>query len=97
MSETIQRKLHSASLGGSDPSAARFLPEPQKRLGRAAALALPRQAGRRRILAPDGGEIVPTNKPEPDGTLLKVLARWQKLMDESVHISVTEIMGEPDM
>jgi hypothetical protein len=42
------------------------------------------RGGRKRIVAPDGSEIVPTNKPQPDGTLLKALARawrWQKLME----------------
>ena len=34
------------------------------------------------IVAPDGSEIVPTSKPQPDGTLVKALARawrWQRL------------------
>jgi hypothetical protein len=42
------------------------------------------RGGRKRIVAPDGSEIVPTNKPQSDGTLLKALARawrWQKLME----------------
>ena len=53
-----------------------------------------RRGGRKRIVAPDGSAIVPTNKPQPDGTLVKALARawrWQKLLDESVYMSVTEI------
>jgi hypothetical protein len=35
-------------------------------------------------VAPDGGEIVPISKPQPDGKLVKALARawhWQKLLD----------------
>jgi hypothetical protein len=42
-----------------------------------------RRGGRKRIVAPDGGEIVPTSKPQPDGTLVKALARawrWQRLL-----------------
>jgi hypothetical protein len=41
-----------------------------------------RRGGRKRIVAPDGSEIVPTTKPQPDGTLVKAVARawrWQKL------------------
>ena len=40
-----------------------------------------RRGGRKRIVAPDGSEIVPTSKPQPDGTLVKALARahrWQR-------------------
>jgi hypothetical protein len=53
-----------------------------------------RRGGRKRILAPDGSEIVPSLKPQPDGTLLKALARawrWQRLLDDGVYTSVTEI------
>jgi hypothetical protein len=57
-----------------------------------------RRGGRKRIVAPDGGEIAPTTKPQPDGTLLKALARawrWQRLLDEGVYASVSEI-GETE-
>ena len=38
-----------------------------------------RRCGRKRIVAPDGSEIVPTPKPQPDGTLVKALARaWRE-------------------
>jgi hypothetical protein len=43
---------------------------------------------------PDGSAVVPTNKPQPDGTLVKALVRawrWQKLLDGGVYTSVTEI------
>jgi hypothetical protein len=46
---------------------------------------LQRRGGRKRIVAPDGSEIVPTSKPQPDGTLVKALARawrWQRMLDE---------------
>jgi hypothetical protein len=37
-----------------------------------------RRGGRKRIVAPDGSAIVPTNRPQPDGTLVKALARaWR--------------------
>src|SRR3954453_23014041 len=55
---------------------------------------LGRQRGRKRILAPDGGELTPPTKPQPDGVLVKALARawrWQKLLDKGVYASVTEI------
>jgi hypothetical protein len=57
-----------------------------------------RRGGRKRIVAPDGGEIVPTSKPQPDGTLVKALARawrWQRMLDEGVFTSVSEI-GEAE-
>jgi hypothetical protein len=43
---------------------------------------------------PDGCEIVPTDKPQPDGTLVKALVRawrWQRLLDTGVYTSVSEI------
>src|SRR5918994_207570 len=57
-----------------------------------------RRGGRKRIVAPDGSEIVPMTKPQPDGTLVKALARawrWQKLLDDGVYASVSEI-GEAE-
>lgn len=44
-----------------------------------------RRGGRKRIVAPDGSAIVPTSKPQPDGALVKALARawrWQRLLDQ---------------
>jgi len=55
---------------------------------------LGRQRGRKRILAPDGSELTPPTKPQPDGVLVKALARawrWQKLLDQGTYSSVTEI------
>jgi len=53
-----------------------------------------RRGGRKRIVAPDGSTIVPTNKPQPGGTLVKALARawrWQRLLNSGVCTSVSEI------
>jgi hypothetical protein len=53
-----------------------------------------RRGGRKRIVAPDGSEIMPISKPQPDGTLVKALARahrWQRMLDEGVYPSVSEI------
>jgi hypothetical protein len=53
-----------------------------------------RRGGRKRIVAPDGSEIVPTSKPQPDRTLVKALARawrWQRMLDDGVYASVSEI------
>ena len=55
---------------------------------------LGRQRRRRRRLAPDGSELIPATKPQPDGVLVKALARawrWQRLLDGGVCSSVTEI------
>ena len=49
---------------------------------------------RKRILALDGSELTPSTKPQPDGALVKALARawrWQRLLDSGVCVSVTEI------
>jgi hypothetical protein len=55
---------------------------------------LGRQHRRKRILAPDGSGLTSPTKPQPDGVLVKALARawrWQKLLDRGVYGSVTEI------
>lgn len=52
------------------------------------------RGGRKRIVTPDGSAIVPTSNPQPDGTLVKALARawrWQRMLDEGVYCSVSEI------
>jgi hypothetical protein len=53
-----------------------------------------RRGGRKRIVAPDGSEIAPTNKSQPDGTLVKALARawrWQRMLDKGVYATVSDI------
>jgi hypothetical protein len=53
-----------------------------------------RRGGRKRIVAPDGSELAPATKPQPDGTLVKALARawrWQRMLDEGIYTSVSEI------
>jgi hypothetical protein len=53
-----------------------------------------RRGGRKRIVAPDGSEIAPSFKPQPDGTLLKALSRawrWQRMLDEGVYGTVSDI------
>ncbi|MGH6895155.1 MAG: hypothetical protein ACREJ5_01205 [Geminicoccaceae bacterium] len=53
-----------------------------------------RRGGRKRIVAPDGSEIVPTAKPQPDGALLKALARawrWQRMLDDGIYTTVSDI------
>jgi hypothetical protein len=53
-----------------------------------------RRGDRKRIVAPDGSEVAPSTKPQPDGALLKALARawrWQRMLDDGVYTSATEI------
>jgi hypothetical protein len=53
-----------------------------------------RRGAGKRIVAPDGSEIVPTSKPQPNGTLVKALARawrWQRMLDQGLYTSVSEI------
>ena len=45
-------------------------------------------------VAPDGSAIVPSSKPQPDGALMKALARawrWQKLLDEDCYTGIAEL------
>jgi hypothetical protein len=45
---------------------------------------LRRRGGRKRIVASDGSAIVPSPKPQPDGMLIKALARawrWQRMLE----------------
>ena len=51
-----------------------------------------RLAELRLIPAPDGSELTPPTKPQPDGVLVKALARawrWQRPLDRGVDSSVT--------
>jgi hypothetical protein len=53
-----------------------------------------RRGGRKRIVAPDGSAIVRATRPQPDGTLVKALARawrWQRMLDEGAYSTVSEI------
>jgi hypothetical protein len=53
-----------------------------------------RRGGRKRIVAPDGNELAPARSSQPDGALVKALARawrWQRMLDEGVYTSVSEI------
>jgi hypothetical protein len=41
-----------------------------------------------------GASLPPSTKPQPDGTLVKALARawrWQRMLDDGVYASVSEI------
>jgi hypothetical protein len=47
-------------------------------------------------VAPGGSEIGPRTKPLPDSRLIKALARawrWQRLLDDGVYASVSEVGG----
>ena len=53
---------------------------------------------RQYFVAPNGSELAPSSKLQPDGTLIKALARawrWQRQLDEEVHTSVSDI-GEAE-
>jgi hypothetical protein len=49
---------------------------------------------RKRIVAPDGSELVPATKPQPDGALLKALARawrWQRVLESGEYGTLAEL------
>jgi hypothetical protein len=53
-----------------------------------------RRGARKRIVAPDGSEIVPTSKPQPDGTLAKALARawrWRRVLENGEYGTIAEL------
>jgi hypothetical protein len=53
-----------------------------------------RRGGRKRIVAADGSEIVPPSKPEPDGTLVKALARarrWQRGLESEEYGTLADL------
>lgn len=53
-----------------------------------------RQGGLKRILAPDGSNLAPPTRAQPDCTLVKALARawrWQRQLDAGVYASLAEI------
>jgi hypothetical protein len=50
--------------------------------------------GCKRIVAPDGSEVVPATKPQPNGTLVKALARahrWQGMLEEGQFGTLAEL------
>jgi hypothetical protein len=53
-----------------------------------------RRGGRTRIVAPDGSEIAPSSKSQPDGTPVKALARawrWQKQLENGCYGTMREL------
>jgi hypothetical protein len=59
-----------------------------------------RRGGRKRIVAPDGGEIAPATKPQPGGTLVKALARawrWQRLLEEGEYVTIRDLARREDI
>ena len=59
-----------------------------------------RRGGRKRIVAPDGSGIVPTSKPQPDGTLVKALARahrWQRVLESGEYGTLAELADAEDI
>ena len=53
-----------------------------------------RQGGRKRILAPDGSDLAPPTRAQPDGTLVKALARawrWQRQVDGGIYAALADI------
>jgi hypothetical protein len=53
-----------------------------------------RRGGRKRIVAPDGSELAPAKRSQPDGTLVKALARawrWQRMLESGVYGTLAEL------
>jgi hypothetical protein len=52
------------------------------------------RGGRKRIVAPDGSELTPNSKPQPDGALVKALARawrWQRMLERGEYGTLAEL------
>jgi hypothetical protein len=52
------------------------------------------RGGQKRIVAPDGSAIVPSSKPQPDGTLVKALARahrWRRMLEGGEYGTLAEM------
>ena len=53
-----------------------------------------RRGGRKRIVAPDGSDIAPISKPQPDETLVQALARawrWQRALESGEYGTLAEL------
>ena len=53
-----------------------------------------RRGGRKRIVAPDGSELAPATKQQPDCTLIKALARahrWQRMLEIGQYGTLAEL------
>jgi hypothetical protein len=53
-----------------------------------------RRGGCKRIVAPDGSELAPVSKPQPDGALVKALARawrWQRMLKGGEYGTLAEL------
>jgi hypothetical protein len=53
-----------------------------------------RRGGRKRIVAPDGSELAPITKPQPEGSLVKALARahrWQRMLERGEYWTLAEL------
>jgi hypothetical protein len=53
-----------------------------------------RRKGLKRIVAPDGSELAASSKPQPDGTLVKALARawrWQRMLESNEYRTLAEL------
>jgi hypothetical protein len=53
-----------------------------------------RRGGRKRIVAPDGSELAPITKPQPEGSLVKALARahrWQRMLESGEYWTLAEL------
>jgi hypothetical protein len=47
-----------------------------------------------RTVPPEGRGIAPEREPQPDGTLVKALARawrWQRMLDDEIYTTVSDI------
>jgi hypothetical protein len=55
---------------------------------------LQRRGGPKRIVAPEGSEIVPTSKPQLDRSLVKALARahrWRRMLERGEYATLAEL------
>lgn len=57
-------------------------------------IAFRRQHGRKRVVRPDGSEMIPPAQPHIDQTLVKALARahrWQRMIEDGEYATLQDI------
>ncbi len=92
------RRPPSGRLGRAQRPSFQCVHRPLPATGRRLVVRIPmrfqRRGGRKRIVAADGSELVPAVKPQPDGAIVKALARahrWQRMLESGEYGTLAEL------